>query len=70
MFIHVKTGELNADVLIADEKLICYISLLCTVTDIQILHEVLHHKNLVLYKKQKNSITPKFFFQENSILEV
>ena len=75
--LHVKTGELNADVLVADvirklnfKKWICYVFLFCMVTDIQILHEVLSHKNFVLYKKYKNSIMPKNFFQENSIFEV
>ena len=60
--LHVKTGELNADVLIADVIRKLNFRKFCTVTYIQILHEVLHYKNLVLYKKLKNSIMPKSFF--------
>ena len=56
--LHVKTGELNVDALIADviRKLnfrkmnLLYLLILCG-TDIQILHELLDHKNLVLCKK-------------------
>ena len=48
---HVKTGEINADVLIADVirkcnfyKTIHNISLFCTVTYLEILHAALRHK--------------------------
>ena len=53
----VKTDELHADALIADviknlifRKWMRYISLFLVVTYIQILHTVLYHKDLVLYK--------------------
>ena len=53
----VKTDELHADVLIADviknsifRKWMRYISLFHLVTYIQILHAVLYHKDLALYK--------------------
>ena len=49
---HVKTGEINADVLIPDvirkcnfkKKTIHSISLFCTVTHLEILHAALRHK--------------------------
>ena len=64
--LHVKTGELNADVLIANVignlsfRKMNLLYLLILFGD-QYSAEVLHHKNPILYKKYRKSIMRTFF---------
>ena len=77
LILHVKTGELNADVLIADviRKLnfrkmnLLYLLILYGDRCSNFAWSIAPQKSCII-QKIKNSIMPKSFFQENSIFEV